>query len=166
MWSNEIRQVVEVFQETVHLDQVIKNPVDYVAKYDANLRSAGPTLAFLGLAISDEKSPFGWKPTSLLMYFIAERKRKKSRPLYEVDLLEQLLTDYVFSYEADRGEGSAFAGFLLEGLGVIQYDGDTYWVTEDLHNLFHNAYYNKREKDGLSCFPNSWGRPDGLQKGE
>src|SRR4051794_1198780 len=105
MWSDEIRQVVEVFQETVHIDQVIKDPVDYVEKYEANLRSAGPTLKFLGLAISDKKSPFGWKPTSLLMDFIAERKsKKKSKPLYEAYLMEQLITDCVFGYEADRGE--------------------------------------------------------------
>ena len=84
MWSNKIRQVVEVFQEKFHVDQVIKNPVEYVEKYKACLKAAGPELKFLGLATSDRKSPFGWGPTPLLIEFIAKRKIKTgSKLLYE-----------------------------------------------------------------------------------
>jgi hypothetical protein len=157
MWSNKIRQVVEVFQEKFHVDQVIEDPVEYVEKYKAYLKAAGPELKFLGLAISDRKSPFGWGPTPLLIGFIAERKVKtRSKPLYEAQLMDQLLTDYVFGYEADRAEGSVCTNWLLEGIGLLHYDGDTYWVTEDLHNLFHNGYFDKRQKEGLSFFPDSW----------
>jgi hypothetical protein len=157
MWSNGIRQVVEVFQEKVNVDRVIKDPVEYVEKYKVYLRTARPELEFLGLAIPDRKSPFGWGPTPLLMKFIAERKIKtRSKPLYEAQLLELLLTDYVFGYEADRAEGSVFTHELLEGIGLLYYDGDMYFVTEDLHILFNNGYFDKRQKDGLSCFPDSW----------
>lgn len=129
--------MVAVFQETVHVDKVIKSSTGYIEKYKAELRSAGPELKFLGLAMPDQKSPLGWRPTPLLMEFIAKRKiEKKSKPLYEAYIMEQLISDYVFGYEADRGEGSPFAYFLLDSIGLRHYDGDTYWVTEDLHNHF------------------------------
>ena len=84
--------MVEVFQEKFHVDQVIENPVEYVDKYEAYLRAAGPELKFLGLAISDRKSPFGWGPTPLLIEFIAKRKIKtRSKLLYKIAAHEPII---------------------------------------------------------------------------
>jgi hypothetical protein len=158
MWSNDIRQVVGIFQERFHADEVIMDAAKYVARYQSELKAAGPELAFLQLASPDEKSPFGWKPTARLMELIAARtkskKFKKLKRLYEADIWYQLLNDYVFGYESDRGEGSVFTYELLVAIGLMHEEaGSAGWVTEPLHILFDNGYYAKRQRDGLAILP-------------
>jgi hypothetical protein len=150
MYDN-INKIVAIFQERFHAGEVIMDPAKYVAEYKEELEAAGPELTFLQLATLDKKSPFGWKPTKLLMEFIAKRKTaKKSKRLYEADTWYQLLTDYAFGYESDRGSGSVFTHELLVAIGLMhEEDGSAGWVTETLHNLFDHGYYAKREQDGL-----------------
>lgn len=66
-----------------------------------------------------------------------------------------LLNDYVFGYQNRGGNGSVFTRELLLAVGVLQEYGGSDWVTEDLHILFDNGYYDKLEKDGLPPFDNS-----------
>ena len=154
--SDDIRQIVDLFHNRLHFGEVIKDPIDYVEALKPELRAAGPELKFLQLAVPDKKSPFGWKPTPRLMGFIAERKnRKKSKRLYEADIMWMLLNDYVFGYRNRAGNRSVFTRELLLAIGVLQEYGDFEWVTEDLHVLFNNGYYNKLEEDGLPPFYNN-----------
>jgi hypothetical protein len=155
MWSNDIRQIVNLFHSRLHVGEVIKDPVDYVDALKPELRAAGPELKFLQLAVPDKKSPFGWKPTPRLMEFIAEpKKRKKSKRLYEADVMWGLLSDYAFGYGNRAGNGSIFIRELLLAVGLVQeYEGSD-WVTDDLQSLFGNGYYAKREKNGLPPFEN------------
>jgi hypothetical protein len=150
MWSGDVRQIVDLFHGRLHFGEVIKDPVDYVEALKPELRAAGPELKFLQLAVLDRKSPFGWKPTQHLMKLIAERKsRKKSKRLYEADIIWELLSDYAFGYGNGAGNGSVFTRELLLAVGLIrEYDGFE-WVTEDLHILFNNGYYDKLKEDGL-----------------
>jgi hypothetical protein len=150
MWSNDIRQIVDLFHSQLHFGEVIKDPVDYVEALKPELRAAGPELKFLQLAVPDKKSPFGWKPTPRLMEFIAERKnRKKSKRLYEADIMWELLSDYAFGYGNSAGKGSVFVRELLLAIGVLGEHGGSDWVTEDFQILFDNGYYDKRKEDGL-----------------
>ena len=59
MWSDDIRQIVAIFQEQFQAGGVIMDPAKYVAKYQSELKAAGPELTFLQLAGPDKKSPFG-----------------------------------------------------------------------------------------------------------
>ena len=154
-WSDDIRQVVGIFQERFHADEVIMDAVKYVATHQSKLKAAGPELTFLQLASPDKKSPFGWKPTARLMELIAARtKAKNYKRLYEADIWNQLMLDYVFGYESDRGEGSIFTYELLVAIGLMhEEDGLSGWVTEPLHILFDNGHYAKRERDGLPILP-------------
>jgi hypothetical protein len=154
VWSNDIRQIVKLFQETFQLGDVIRDPVEYVKEYKSQLRAAGPELKFLQLAKPDKKSPFGWRPTPLLMKLVAERgTTEKGRPLYEVDLMYQLLCDYVFGYKADREKGGVFIREILLATGLIHGDRfDDGMVTERLQTLFYNGYFAKRRDDGLPIF--------------
>jgi hypothetical protein len=150
MWSNDIRQIVDLFHSRLHFGEVIKDPVDYVEALKPELRAAGPELKFLQLAVPDKKSPFGWKPTPRLMEFIAEPKtRKKSKRLYEADIMWELLSDYVFGYGNGAGNGSIFIRELLLAIGVLGEYGGSDWVTEDFQILFDTGYYDKRKEDGL-----------------
>ncbi|HSY29203.1 MAG TPA: hypothetical protein VK832_16955, partial [Burkholderiaceae bacterium] len=103
----------------------------------------------------DKKSPFGWGPTPLLMELIVERTTaEKAKPLYDADIMYQLLCDAVFGYEAERGLGSVFTWEILHATGLLLGDGfDDEWVTERLHNLFFNGYLDKRRQDGLAILP-------------
>ena len=150
-WSNDIRQIVDLFHSRLHVGEVIKDPVDYVEALEPELRAAGPELKFLQLAVPDKKSPFGWKPTPRLMEFIAERKnRKKSKRLYEADIMWELLSDYAFGYGNGAGNGSIFIRELLIAIGVLREYGGSDWVTEDFHILFGNGYFHKlKDEDGL-----------------
>jgi hypothetical protein len=153
MWTDDIRQIVNLFQSQLHFGEITKNPIDYLEALKPELRAAGPELEFLQLAEFDKKSPFGWKPTPRLMEFITERmNRKKSRRLYEADIMWGLLGDYAFGYGNDGGKGSVFTRELLIAVGLIQEYGGADWVTVDLHNLFNTGYYDKRQKDGLPPF--------------
>src|SRR5450759_4826791 len=154
MWTNNIRQVVEIFQQVFQVTKVIKDPVKYVEEYKGELRAAGPELEFLQLAKPDKKSPFDWSPTPLLMEIIADRKMaKKAKPLYEADILYQLLDDYVFGYKSNRAEGSALTRELLLATGLLREGSIGDLVSSELHNLFCNAYFAKRRKDRLPIFP-------------
>ena len=94
------------------------DPVKYVAKYKNQLEAAGPELTFLQLAVPDEKSPIGWKPTARLINLVAYRKTvKKAKRLYVADIWYQLLDDYVFGYKSNRDQGSVFTRELLVALG-------------------------------------------------
>jgi hypothetical protein len=153
MPSDDLQQIMTLFHSRLHFGEVIKNPIDYLTALELELRAAGPELQFLQLAVFDKKSPFGWKPTPRLMEFITERKnRKKSRRLYEADVMWGLLGDYAFGYGNDGGKSSVFTRELLLAVGLVQEYGGSDWVTVDLHNLFNNGYYDKREKDGLPPF--------------
>jgi hypothetical protein len=153
MWTDDIRQIVALFQSRLHFGEVIKNPIDYLKALKPELRAAGPELEFLQLAVPEKNSPFGWKPTPRLMELIAEpNNRKKSRRLYEADAMWGLLGDYAFGYGNDGGKTSVFTRELLLAVGLVQEYGDSDWVTVDLHNLFNSGYYDKREKDGLPPF--------------
>lgn len=57
MWSNDIRQIVELFHSRSHFGEVIKDPFDYVEALKPELRAAGPELTFLQLAVLDKKAP-------------------------------------------------------------------------------------------------------------
>jgi hypothetical protein len=150
IWDDSTYQIIAILQETFHVGEVIMEPAKYVTKYKDQLEAAGPELAFLQLATPSKKSPFGWQPTPRLMEFVAKRKTaKKSKRLYEADIWYQLLTDYAFGYESDRGEGSVFTRELLLALGLLCEGGFGDCVTEDLHILFDNGYYAKRKRDGL-----------------
>jgi hypothetical protein len=153
MWSNDIRQIVELFQSRVHVQKVINDPVEYVKVFERMLRALGPELKFLQLAVPDKKSPFGWKPTPRLMQFIAKRKhhRKKSKPSYAADTMWYLLSDYALGYgnAPKPGHGNVLTRQLLLAVGLIRKIGDTDWVTEAFHYLFNESYYNKLDEDGL-----------------
>jgi hypothetical protein len=148
MWSDDIQQIVNLFHNRLHFGEVIKDPVDYLEALKPELRAAGPELEFLQLAVPDKKSPFGWRPTALLMEYIAEGNTTK--PLYEVDIFWELLADSVFGYKARRKEeGSVFTSELLEAVGLLHgEDWSDLWVTEALHNLFHNGYCMSSEHFG------------------
>ena len=150
MWSKDIKQLVVLFQETFQAGEVIKDPAEYVAKYRRHIKAAGPELTFLQLATPDKSSPFGWKPTPLLMEFIAERKTsKKLRRLYQANMWWQYLADYVYGYRSDRSDGSQFTRELLVAVGLMHEDDWDGWVTEVLHNLFDNGYVARRLHDKL-----------------
>jgi hypothetical protein len=154
IWNDDIHKIVAIFQETFHAGEVIMDPAKYVTEYKENLEAAGPELTFLQLATPDTKSPFGWKPTARLMKLVANRKTlEKAKRLYEADIWYQLLDDYVFGYKSSRDQGSVFTRELLLALGLICEEADGDWVTEDLHILFGNAYFTKREQDGLPLSP-------------
>jgi hypothetical protein len=154
MWNDDIRQIVAILQEQFHVGEVKTDPVEYVAQFKKQLEAAGSELKFLQLATPDKKSPFGWKPTPRLMELVAKRKTaKKPKRLYEADIWYQLLDDCVFGYNSDRDQGSVFTRELLLALGLL-HEGDLGdWVTEDLHILFGNGYFAKREQDGLLASP-------------
>src|SRR5665213_3894431 len=83
IWSNDIRQIVKIFQETFQAGDVISDPVQYVEEYKSYLIAAGPELKFLQLAKPDKESPFGWSPTPDLKELIAERgTAEKGKLLY------------------------------------------------------------------------------------
>jgi hypothetical protein len=155
LWSNDIQKVVELFHKRIHVGEVIKHAIEYVEAYKPELRAAGSELQFLQLAVADNKSPFGWKPTALLMEYIAEGNTTK--PLYPHEIFWELLRDSVFGYEDRRKEnGSIFTSELLEAVGLLHgEDWSELWVTEALHNLFNDGYFDKRLKDGLLV----WGHP-------
>lgn len=161
MWSEDIQKLVALFVERFQAGEVITDPVEYVAKYKGRIKAAGPELAFLRLATPDKISPFGWKPTPLLMELIVKRKTtKKSKPLYEADLWWQYLADYVFGYRSDRTEGSQFTYELLVAVGLmLEKHGSAGWVTEYLHLLFDSGYANKRGHDKLPFFAETSAEP-------
>lgn len=150
MWSEDVKQLVALLQENFQAGEMIKDPAEYVAKYRWSIKAAGPELTFLQLATPDKSSPFGWKPTPLLMEFVAKRKTaKKMRRLYQANMWWQYLADYVFGYRSDRTEGSKFTYELLVAVGLMHEDDGDGWVTEDLHNLFDNGYAARRLHDKL-----------------
>jgi hypothetical protein len=150
MWSDDIRKTVDLLQQQLHFGEVIEDPIEYVAAYKPELRAAGPELQFLQLAVADKTSSFSWKPTAHLIKLIAARQAtiKKSKPLYEADFWWDLFADCVFG-RSNCGKGSYFTSMLLEAVGLLYNDDGEYWVTEDLHVLFNNGYYDKRQRDGL-----------------
>lgn len=160
IWDDSIYQIIAILQERLHIGGVITHPATFVAAYKEQLGAAGPELTFLQLATPNKESPFRWEPTTRLMELVAQRKTTgEAKLLYEADLFYQLLIDYVFGYKSKAGYGSAFTRELLLALGLLrEKDGDD-WVTADLHLLFGNAYFAKREQDGLVFSPGIFPRP-------
>ncbi|HEY1981931.1 MAG TPA: hypothetical protein VGH13_17795 [Xanthobacteraceae bacterium] len=154
-WNNDILQIVRLVQERFQVGEVISDPVQYVEEYKSKLTAAGPELRFLLLAKPDKKSPFGWCSTPLLKELMSQRGAPENgKPLYDIEIMYQLLCDSVFGRDADRGNSSVFTWEILSAVGSIQRDEfDDEWVTEGLHNLFYNGYFRKRREDGLEIFP-------------
>lgn len=155
MQSSDIRQVVGILQERFQVGEVITDPILYVEEYRSEIQAAGRELEFLQLAYSDNGSPLGWRPTPLLMKFIARRcSARKAKPLYGAAIMYNLLADCVFGYRADRGSSIILSSEILLAVGLLAGDDDEYgpYVTRKLHRLFRDGYFAKREKDGLSEF--------------
>jgi hypothetical protein len=154
MWDTDIQLVVKIFQQIIPLEEV-ETPVEYLERHKHLIAAAGRELEFLQLAMPDNKSPLGWRPTPLLMKFMAKRRTaKKAKPLYPAAIMFNLLADYVNGYSADRGQSIILSDEILLAAGLLVGDDDEYfpYVTRRLHNLFCAGYFAKREGDGLSEF--------------
>ena len=78
MWSDDIRQIVELFHSRPHVGEVIKDPVDYVEALKPELRAAGPELKFLQLAVPDKRAPLvGSQPRVLSVLSPSPKAGKK-----------------------------------------------------------------------------------------
>jgi hypothetical protein len=131
MWDNDVQLVVKIFQQILPLRQM-DNSVDYLERHKGEIEAAGRQLKFLQLVKFDKKSPLGWRPTELLLKYLAERVtvRRSRRPLYEASSMYLLVR-----YTALNFGKNIFSRELLIALGLIRSRGGEDWVTSDLHRL-------------------------------
>jgi hypothetical protein len=158
--DNDIQLVVEIFQQIYQPQgEVIDNPTEYVKRCKKLIKSAGPELNFLGLAHPDKKSPFGWRPTSRLRTYIAQRLlgKKSKGLLYEAEPMYEILRDYIFGpakpFDADDVMGPRemfgnhfLARDLLVALNLLRPGKQGDWVTSELHDLFCSGCRFKRKE--------------------
>lgn len=157
--DKDIQLIIEIFQQIYQPPgEAIDNSIEYVKRYNKFIKIAGPELNFLQLADPDKQSPFGWRPTSLLMAYIAQRLTgKKSKRLYEAEPMYDLLRDYIFGppksfndevigQRETFGNHSSLARKLLVALGLLRPGERDDWVTSELHHLFCIGCQLKRKE--------------------
>ena len=149
MLNNDIYLIVEIFRRSFLLEgRETNDPVQYVELYAKQLEDAGKVFEFLQLARPDVKSPFGWRPTHLLIELIALRAIKSAprQKFYECVWALSILRDVVF------GEGLAFrpehAAFcVLEEIGLFRANGDDETaVSTQLMTLIGDGYRKLRNR--------------------
>src|SRR5579863_7751563 len=74
MLDNDTYLMISIFQKSAEVGESEPvEPEEYLDQYKDQIKAVGVLFEYLGLAKSKPKSPLGWKPTGLLVKFIAER---------------------------------------------------------------------------------------------
>jgi hypothetical protein len=110
------------------------------------IASIGQLFEYLGLATFDEKSPLGWKPTSLLMQIIGLQigsiTKPRSKLVYPHDqFILTVLHHAVYGCDYFSNQRNELAVGVLHALGLVNRDRDgAYGQTPLLVSLVAHGY--------------------------
>jgi hypothetical protein len=140
MCDNDIQLIMNIFLQILPPGEV-ESSHEYLERHKQAIKAAGRELKFLRLAEPDEKSPFGWRPTKLLIKFVAERVMmtgNSRRRLCEASSMYHLLR--YAGYRKGNICNNVLSHRLLIALGLNRPLGGQDWVTSDLHRLLCEGY--------------------------
>jgi hypothetical protein len=138
MLKSDIHLVVRIFQPYIDGADTL-DAVEFAKKYDRELRNAGLMLKYLGLSAESAQSPFGWKPTRLLMDIVTRRlsQDEPDEPPSDEDA-DDFTREHMMEeiYGVER-EDRSFGFKLLFAIGLM-YDDGFYTITDKLRELFQD----------------------------
>jgi len=129
------------------------------AKHGDLLESAGRLFKYLYLGEPDKRSPFGWRPTRLLLKIICAGPVKLESSTEEGSALDFLIIDLLRDAAWSDGvqdSGPMVAFDTLRTLGLVRYDNEGRHIpTPRLIRMFKNAYFRHLLE---SAMPKDFGR--------